>query len=130
MLIENIYLVCHTICVENRKKNAYKMVVLTSMSRKIALIGQDMLTLLHNLVLLSVFPLGTNKCSYYYTIYFNNRQIELLRRKVLKRLTEDVHMHMVSHLFTHLIDKFNIVIYLSTIDTYIITLEGNFIFVE
>ena len=75
------------------------------MSRHIAIIGQEMLTLLHNLVLLSVFLIGTNKCSYYYTIYFNNRQIELLRKKVLKRLTEDVHMHMISHLITHIIDK-------------------------
>jgi hypothetical protein len=75
------------------------------MSRHIAIIGQEMLTLLHNLVLLSVFPIGTNKCSYYYITYFNNRQIELLRRKMLKRLTEDVHMHMISHLITHIIDK-------------------------
>jgi hypothetical protein len=75
------------------------------MSRHIAIIGQEMLTLLHNLVLLSVFLIGTNKCSYYYIIYFNNRQIELLRRKVLKHLTEDVHMHMISHLITHIIDK-------------------------
>jgi len=73
------------------------------MSRHIAIIEHEIL--LHNLFLLSVFPIGKNKCSYYYIIFFNNRQIELLRRKVLKRLTEDVHMHMISHLITHIIDK-------------------------
>ena len=73
------------------------------MSRHIAIIEHEIL--LHNLFLLSVFLIGKNKCSYYYIIFFNNRQIELLRRKVLKRLTEDVHMHMISHLITHIIDK-------------------------